>query len=477
MGSLPELRDHAYINDKVSPTESKSPYTNSMDPISPLIHLSKSILSKQSHKERVEVLLEHILKFSQANHLWLWISWGEEWLPVQHVGEDSNLSIPMVLPEKEGHDHERLNWPKPFKDVLLCRQKGQMGTFLLVAASLHYDHCYGPKKIQMINKVLEFSMGHLENGLTKEWSMRYFRKLLPESFSHMNLPEENDGIVPPLEILEKKLNQSVEKLSLEKKNIQRQHDLWRTQVYEEMKNFDSLQSLGRLVASLAHEINNPNSFIKINVPVLRDLWNHYITPDPSQPISREFIEERVPVLLDLMGEGSQRIDQLIQDLKNYARQNHSELMETIDLRDVISSALRLNKKYIEHHTRHFSMNMPDHPILVHGISHRLEQVVVNLLQNACDALENTQQKIVLTIEEDSNRASLSVSDEGQGMDTDVLERIFEPLYTTKNEKKGLGMGMSIVKTIIDQHKASIDVCSTPGQGTTFIIRFYKTEPT
>ena len=194
-------------------------------------------------------------------------------------------------------------------------------------------------------------------------------------------------------------------------------------------------------------------------------------PDPQKPISRKFIEERIPLLLTAMEEGADRIDKLVQDLKDFARQNHDEKSEDIDLRQIIQSALRINRKYIETHTTKFDLILPESIPCIQGIPHRLEQVVVNLLHNACDALSDPYQRVGLEVRSEKNTVKLIVEDEGCGMDEETSRHLFEPFFTTKDSNSGMGMGMTVVKNIVDQHNALLDVETSLGTGTRFTITF------
>ncbi|MBF0198803.1 MAG: HAMP domain-containing histidine kinase [Planctomycetes bacterium] len=313
-------------------------------------------------------------------------------------------------------------------------------------------------------------MGHIENGLSQDWTERYLNKVMPDhqvQDEHLPLLKERS----PLERLEERMNHLIEGLAEEKEQMKKKNDAWLEQVRVEMIKGDQLQSLGRLVASLAHEINNPNSFIKINAPLLMELWQQYLSPNPENPIARSFIEERIPLLVSAIEEGAQRIDVLVKDLKDFARQNHDEKFQSVDLRSVIQSALRMNKKYIEKHTQKFNLIIPESLPTFQGIAHRLEQVVVNLLHNACDALEDASKAITLEIQCNKESVTLTMSDEGCGMDEATRQKIFEPFFTTKPSEFGMGMGMTVIKNILDQHKAQIEVVSKPNAGSSFIITF------
>jgi PAS domain S-box-containing protein len=235
--------------------------------------------------------------------------------------------------------------------------------------------------------------------------------------------------------------------------------------------------LGTLVSGVAHEINNPNNFIMLNAPLLVDCWH------TARPILEGYYEENgdfllggmmysemrenIPKLFSGILEGSERIRQIVADLKNYVRPNTSDLNQPVDLNSVVQSALSLLSNMIRKSTDLFSVDLEKDLPLVKGNFQRFEQVVINLVQNACQALPDRKRGIRVSTRWDSSNGNivLQVEDEGIGIPPENLPRISDPFFSTKHESGGVGLGLAISSTIIKAQGGTLNFMSEPGKGT------------
>lgn len=240
---------------------------------------------------------------------------------------------------------------------------------------------------------------------------------------------------------------------------------------------DKMTSLGILVSGVAHEINNPNGLILLNVPTLKEasadaeliLEEHFrLHGDFTYggiPFSR--MRHTIPRLFTEMQEGAKRIKRIVDDLKDFARSNPNAEMGEINLNSVAEVAVRLVEPSLRNATGHFSVvyaaNLPP----LRGNAQRIEQVVVNLLLNACQALLNKEQPISLTTGYDSstNSVTLAVMDGGVGISPEVRPFLTDPFFTTKRDTGGTGLGLSVSAGIVKEHGGSLDFDSIPGGGT------------
>ncbi|WP_234287087.1 transporter substrate-binding domain-containing protein [Halomonas sp. MCCC 1A11057] len=244
---------------------------------------------------------------------------------------------------------------------------------------------------------------------------------------------------------------------------------------------DKMASLGVLVSGVAHEINNPSSLLLLNLPVLRDAWAdaepileaHYRAhgdfPFGGLPYSR--MREEIPGMIDDMQEGTRRIKRIVGDLKDFARQGGDALGEVFDLNEVVATAVRLVDNSIRKATGRFEAHYADDlPPLV-GNAQRIEQVVINLVLNACQALECPTQSICLTTRHDraEGRVLLEVYDEGRGIAPEAMHRLTDPFFTTRRECGGTGLGLSVSAGIVSEHQGSLTFDSRPGHGTRVIL--------
>jgi polar amino acid transport system substrate-binding protein len=241
---------------------------------------------------------------------------------------------------------------------------------------------------------------------------------------------------------------------------------------------DKMATLGILVAGVAHEVNNPNGLILLNLPILKDVYQdalealegRYLEGGDFQlgglPYSRMRLE--VPHMLEDMSEGAARIKRIVEDLKDYARQDSVARREPFDLNSVAQAALRLVETSIRRATARCEALYCEELPLVSGNALRIEQVIVNLLINACQALPSTHCGIFLATSYDPNAGlvRVTVRDEGIGIPPESLGRLTDPFFTTKRESGGTGLGLSISAGIVQEHGGSLSFDSPPGGGTT-----------
>lgn len=261
----------------------------------------------------------------------------------------------------------------------------------------------------------------------------------------------------------------------------------------QLVNSEKMSSLGQLVAGVAHEINNPVGFISGNIfyvkGYVQELLNHlrlyqqhYPNPAPeiidnATEIDVEFIAEDLDKMLYSMNMGTERIQQISKSLRNFSRSDQSS-KTPFNIHEGIDSTLlilkyRLNatKKRPEIKLIQEYGELP----LVECYPGQLNQVFMNLLANAIDALEedNNQQQGIIRIRTeviDDNWVAIYIADNGPGMTPEVQEQIFDALFTTKPVGKGTGLGLSISYSIVvEKHGGKLICNSTVGQGTEFTI--------
>ena len=244
---------------------------------------------------------------------------------------------------------------------------------------------------------------------------------------------------------------------------------------------DKMVALGTLVSGVAHEINNPNNFVMLNVPVLQEMWNS------AEPILDEYCKEKedffigqmkysemkdsIPILFSGIREGAKRIKNIVEELKDFARQDTSELSPSVDVSLVVKSAITLTSTLIKKSTRKFFVTYGKNLPFIAGNFQRLEQVVINLIQNSCQALQDENRGLLIStyFDETSGKIAIKVKDEGIGMDPDTRKKITDPFFTTKRRQGGTGLGLSVSSKIIENHGGSLSFKSKPGMGTEAII--------
>jgi PAS domain S-box-containing protein len=247
---------------------------------------------------------------------------------------------------------------------------------------------------------------------------------------------------------------------------------------QQLMQAGKMVALGTLVSSVGHEINNPNNFIMLNAPLLKETWQHVLPIlDDYYEKNRDFmiggmsyieIRSRIPRLLSGISDGSKRIQQIVGDLRDFVRRDASDMNQSVDINAVLKSATSLLSSMIAKSTCHFSVRYAQKLPTLKGNSHRLEQVMINLIQNACQALPDVRRAISLSTAYDEKASCIlvKVQDEGVGIPPEVLPRIADPFFTTKSKSGGVGLGLSISSRIIKEHGGTLTFRSESGKGTT-----------
>ncbi len=272
-------------------------------------------------------------------------------------------------------------------------------------------------------------------------------------------------------------------------------ELQRTQ--SQLVQTEKMSSLGQLVAGVAHEINNPVSFIDGNIlhaaeyaEDLLTLMAHYRQTYPTPPaslqqvietIDLDFLVEDFPKLLESMRIGAERIKSIVASLRTFSRMDEAEL-KAVNLHDGLDSTIMILQHRLKAHGDRPPIALEryyDDLPLVECYAGRLNQVFMNLLSNALDALDEQlaaghqsapPQLEIETALLASDQVRITITDNGPGIPPDKRQRIFEPFYTTKPIGKGTGIGLSISYQIVtEQHQGSLVCESQAGKGTTFHI--------
>lgn len=250
---------------------------------------------------------------------------------------------------------------------------------------------------------------------------------------------------------------------------------------QKMIHANKMTALGTLVSGVAHEINNPNNFIMFNSQILLDMWKNIKEKlDQSYENEGDFevgglpysnVKDDINKLLEGISSGSERIKKIVHELKDFARVDSEKADESVEMFAVINSSVKILKQHIYKYTTNFSVDIKEDVPFIKGNRQKLEQVVINLVLNAIESLQmkNAAVKILCYKDDVNKRVILKVVDEGSGMSEEVLNRITEPFYTTKQNEGGTGLGLSIVYSIIKEHNGELDIVSSVGVGTEVII--------
>lgn len=224
---------------------------------------------------------------------------------------------------------------------------------------------------------------------------------------------------------------------------------------------DRLAAVGQMAAAIAHEINNPLTYVSANANFCRSSM-----PEPTTEADTDRL-----AALDGVIAGVERIREVIRDVATFSRAAPDNADASAEVRAVIESAVNMSA-HVTRGTAELELDLPDAPLHVAIAPSRLAQVVMNLLVNAAHAIEDKDAgigNITVRAARDGQRATITVTDSGAGIPRDHFARIFDPFYTSKQEDRGTGLGLSICRDLVANAGGAIEVDSTLGTGSTFRI--------
>jgi len=230
---------------------------------------------------------------------------------------------------------------------------------------------------------------------------------------------------------------------------------------------EKLASLGRMSAGIIHEINNPLNFTKTGLYTLRSM---------AKPMSEETKAEFLEILQD-MEDGINRITNIVSDLRTFTQPNMTQF-EMVSVPQVVNSALRfLSNEWRDKVT--IEKDIPEDQT-IWANTHQVTQIMVNLLQNALDALKRVPDRenepfVRIRSWNEDGESLIEVRDNGEGISPNNVYKVFDPFFTTKDVGEGMGLGLSICYRIMKQHNGRIQVRSECGKYSEFTLRFPQKE--
>ncbi len=243
---------------------------------------------------------------------------------------------------------------------------------------------------------------------------------------------------------------------------------------------DKLKSIDLITSGISHEINNICNFMVNNLKITFQAWNDVMN------IIKEYghengefliggipsteIDSVIPKLMMSLIEGINRVTDTIDDFKKYVREGLNSESHFVDINEVIKRVVTILNYHIFIHTENFTLNLADSLPEIKGNRQKLEQVIINLLTNALQALTSREKRVVVSTGVERERVYIEIKDEGIGIPKYALNQIFEPFFSTKLSMGGSGLGLYLSKSIIEEFNGEITINSEENKGT--IVKVY-----
>jgi signal transduction histidine kinase len=235
----------------------------------------------------------------------------------------------------------------------------------------------------------------------------------------------------------------------------------REEIIRQLALFNKTAGMGALVASLAHELNQPLTAIQLNAELIESAFAHNSSEALDDPALKE-------AMGDLMKD-NQRAANIIRTLRNMFGSGNKTL-STFDMNELVSDVVLICKARLHRNVIDLVIDLPPQPLYFTGDKSQLQQVLLNLITNANDAFLPSQshaKRIEVRTQLHNDKMVVSVTDNGTGIAPDIAASMFELLRTNKDD--GMGVGLWLSRTIVESHHGSIDFVTSPGVGTTFMV--------
>lgn len=314
-------------------------------------------------------------------------------------------------------------------------------------------------------------------------------RLTPAAIRAAHLPDDDaldpvawGEVVSKMDEVFRELVASQEALEAKHAELAEAHDaLQRTQA--QLVQAEKMASLGRLVAGVAHELNNPISFVLGNAHAMQRYGRHLgeylnaVHAEAASPAVQalrkrlriDAIVADLPSLIEGLMEGAERSAAIVDGLKRFSATDRGGA-ERFDLADAVRRSAHWVEKAAPAHVQ-LLLDAPDAPVMLCGAAGRIQQVLINLVQNAVDATaHHPAPRVSVRLTEADGWAIVTVADNGPGLSPEVQQRLFEPFFTTKPVGEGTGLGLSISFGIVEQHGGQLRADNAPEGGARFTLR-------
>ncbi|MEH1939113.1 MAG: AAA family ATPase [Nostoc sp.] len=461
-----------------------------------ILKASQSLSSEIELEKLLSTLLEVILESAGADKCALLMPKGSCWVieALSQLEQPSIILRSLPIEDRQTVPVALINRVKNTRSLTVIENAVVEPTL----AADPYILRHSPKSIlcaPILNQGKLIGILYLENNLTVGAFTSDRLQVIKLLTTQVAISLENAQLYHKLENYSHNLEQKVEERTQEITEKATQLEATLEKLYStqaQLIQSEKMSGLGQLVAGIAHEINNPINFIYGNlqpaseyVASLIELNNLYqrLYPQPLPEIAEkiadielEFLVNDLQNILSSMRVGADRIRQIVLSLRNFSRLDESEI-KPVDIHSGIESTLLILQHRLQNNSKHAEIALVkqyEQLPLVNCYASALNQVFMNIINNAIDALEvsdtNSQPTITIQTELKKSNILIRIADNGIGMSKSVQHKIFNPFFTTKSVGSGTGLGLSTSYSIVvEKHGGQLSCISSPGQGTEFII--------
>lgn len=250
---------------------------------------------------------------------------------------------------------------------------------------------------------------------------------------------------------------------------------------QQLQQAQKMETLGTLVAGVAHEINNPINLIMYNIPLLQKIWSDFMpvlkerqqqAPDQKfGGFDYAFLADNLVQLLSDMQMAAHRVAKTVLDLKNFSRQSNVAEKTPLQLNNAVNNALRLAQTTLRASSVAIDVQLGENLPDIEGNLQSIEQIILNIIVNAIQAIDHDRGRIEITTgyRNQDGKVYIRIADNGRGISQAISDKIFLPFVTDKQAEGGTGLGLSVSYSLVKAHEGEIFFETTPGQGTAFTV--------
>jgi len=252
---------------------------------------------------------------------------------------------------------------------------------------------------------------------------------------------------------------------------------------QQLHHAQKMETLGTLVAGVAHEINNPINLIMYNLPLIQKIWSDLLPVlmekkerVPHQKFggfTYEFLEDNLTQLVADMDMAANRVAKIVSDLKNFSKQSNVAEKSTMQVNAAVKNAMRLAQTTLRKSGVRIQPDLDENLPLIKGNLQSIEQIILNIIINAIQAIDHMDGIIRITtgFQRKDARVCLQITDNGSGISDAIADKLFLPFVTDKQAEGGTGLGLSVTYGLVQAHGGDISFETREGNGTTFTVLF------